>query len=450
MTETWRTALALTALLTLVACHRSAPAGTPKPDSPPAAAAQLPAGATPTTALPESVLAASICGAQLTADRGSHLGQVQAPTAFPNVRAHFLAFGDSGTGEPSQFAVAAAMRTYCGSHPCKFAIHTGDIFYPTGASSTTDSRLRDRFEVPYAPLGIPIYMSLGNHDYYMPADPNAAVAYTRVSPSRAWRLPARYHTFVEGGVRFLALDTNQPTPAQEAWALDVLAQSRKNGEPWVIAYGHHPRTSDSRHGDADGDVAEWLDRVLCHRVDVLISGHDHALEVMRPHCGTHQIVTGAGGADLYGIHPTEKGQFLAHSFGFVAIDAQGPHMRVSMRDQSGQELCAFTWQRAVSAPVCAGDGVCNGLCAASTPDPDCATTTCTPDGTCNFACMDDPDCGLPRACGCDHDPLICEVRAANSTDICGCDPACQQDPNVCTGDGVCDAGCPSGRDPDCH
>lgn len=367
---------------------------------------------------------------------------------MPAVNAHFLAFGDSGTGAPSQFAVAAAMRTYCNTHTCKFGLHTGDIFYPTGASSVTDSRLADRFEGPYAPLAMPIYMSLGNHDYYVPADPDAAVAYTQVSPSKAWRLPARYHTFVEGGVRFVALDTNRPNAVQEAWVLRVLADARKNGEPWVVAYGHHPRLSDSHHGDAEVNLGAWLDRILCHRVDLLISGHDHALEVLAPRCGVHQVVTGAGGADLYDIHPTANGRFLAHSFGFVAMDAVGAILHASFRDQTGQELCQLDWERQPSKPVCSQDSVCNGLCGGS--DPDCAGVQCQADGACNSVCMDDPDCVGPGKCACDTNPLICEVRVRGKTEVCGCDAACQVDPSVCTADDVCDRGCPADRDPDCR
>ncbi len=388
---------------------------------------------------------ATVCGTTQRLDRGNPAGDWATDLpADASTSAHFLAFGDSGTGEPSQFRVAAAMITYCQSHPCDFAIHTGDIFYPQGIGSTSDPRLKERFEGPYAPLGIPIWLTLGNHDYYPPADPTFAVAYTKVSPSKAWHMPARYYTFVEHGIRFLAMDTSVPDAKQEAWARKVLVQNR---ERWVIAFGHHPRLSDSRHGDADGDLAGFLDRVLCHRVDLLISGHDHALEVMKPRCGVHQIVTGAGGAGLYDIKPTDNGTFLAHSFGFVHLETTATALHARFLDDSGRELCETSWRKAGPTPACGADGMCNGACPV---DPDCQKENCTADGRCNFACTDDRDCDGVGACACDRDPLICEVRTPGTTELCACDAGCQVNPVTCSADGTCDHGCAAGSDPDCR
>ena len=339
------------------------------------------------------------------------------------------------------------MVQYCQAHPCQFALHTGDIFYPQGIRTTADPRLQERFEGPYAPLGLPIWISLGNHDYYPPADPDQAVAYTHVSPSKAWRLPARWYTFLEHGVRFLALDTNQPIPEQETWARQVLAESRRNGERWVVAFGHHPRLSDSRHGDASGVQAAWLDRVLCHRVDLLVSGHDHVLEVLKPRCGFHQIVTGGGGAGLYDLQPTQQGGFEARSFGFVHVDATATTLQAQFVDDNGKALCDTSWRKAGAPPRCDRDGACNGLCP---QDPDCKEEICASDGRCNFACTDDRDCDPAGACACDREPLICEVRVPGSTLVCACDAGCQVSPVTCSADGVCDRGCAAGRDPDCH
>ena len=387
-------------------------------------AQEKPVAALPVPEPPTPTLA---CAQTQRADRGETTGALWPPEAAAGVQARFLAFGDSGTGEPSQFLVAAAMKQHCLRHGCDFAVHTGDIFYPFGATSTSDARLRDRFEGPYAPLGMPIYLSLGNHDYYPPANPDAAVAYTRLSPSKAWRLPARWYTFLEHGVRFLAIDTNSPNAAQETWARGVLAESRRNGEPWIIAFGHHPRFSDGRHGDAETDVAEWLERVLCFRADVLISGHDHVLEVMKPQCGLHQIVTGAGGAALYDLAPTPRGLFEAKAFGFAALTARGATLSATFIDQTGAELCTTSWQKAGQALGCGADTVCNNDCSG---DPDCTGTDCGKDGRCNLACSDDRDCEPAGACTCDRDPRACEPRESGSTARCGCDAGCWRGPAV--------------------
>ena len=363
--------------------------------------------------------------------------------AAPNVRARFLAFGDTGIGTRDQEDIAVTMRTTCQRLGCEFAVHLGDIIYPRGVLSTDDPKLHERFELPYAPLGIPIFLSLGNHDYY--GDPDMAVAYTHKSPSKRWILPARHHTFLQGGIRFIALDTNKPDKTQAAWLRGVLADSRRAGEPWVIAFGHHPRQSFGAHGHADEQLADWLDRNLCYRVDLFLAGHEHDKQILKPRCGVHQVISGAG-AQLRPVGSGPQTVWARSSLGIAWLEAVGPTLLLRFLDQKGDVEFEQVWTRA-RADHCPADAVCDGTCAS---DPDCAGVACTADGKCNDKCTDDPDCTPPGACACDREPLACEVRERDGTLPCACDAACQVGQLPCIEDGACDDQCKVGTDVDCR
>lgn len=385
----------------------------------------------------------------VAAPTGVHLEIADAPAQVTST-VRFLVFGDSGIGTESQFAVAARMGDVCRERGCDFGVHTGDIMYPKGIQTPDDPWLRVAFEKPYAPLHLPIYLSLGNHDHYGNAD--AAVAYTAKSPSRAWVLPARYYTFRAGGVRFVALDTSVPDDAQAQWAVGVMERSRKAGERFVIAFGHHPRQSYGAHGMPEATLGAWLDSVLCWRADVYLSGHDHDLQVIKDRCGVRQIVSGAA-AQLRPAGKAVGGDFSSSELGFVwaEVDPAGLHADVLGTTGAGTAGGKVATRAHVDIPLrgpstCRADGMCDGTCAI---DPDCRPEACKADGQCDAMCMDDPDCAGLGKCSCDRQPVACDVRESKSRLGCGCDPACQRGQPPCTVDGVCDPGCTAGSDGDC-
>src|SRR5262245_15668619 len=151
------------------------------------------------------------------------------PTGFPTSEPiRFIAFGDFGTGDPPQFAVAKAMTEVCRQRGCQFAVTVGDNIYEFGVSSPDDPQFLEKFERPYAGLRMPFLMSLGNHDEsgiipgsgVHPERGEHEISYTRYSPR--WFMPARHYRFAapvrnaadyrsniaEPVVEFFVLDTN--------------------------------------------------------------------------------------------------------------------------------------------------------------------------------------------------------------------------------------------------
>lgn len=262
------------------------------------------------------------------------------PTPEPVVR--FVALGDGGEGNDTQFAVADVMLQVCNAKSdsygdgCDFALYLGDNFYDEGVEDVFDSQFLTKFEDPYAYLDFPFYIALGNHDYGGCAfgscgagwefeKSEAQVLYTNYSDK--WILPSEYYHFSHAHADFFALDTNalmwDPwfSTGEEQYPWFVQADASTTGT-WKIAFGHHPYLSNGQHGNAgyyEGlDWLEWLgfltdvplgtgvkdfmDANLCNNVDLYFAGHDHNRQWLEPACGMELIVSGAAAktTDLVG------------------------------------------------------------------------------------------------------------------------------------------------------
>jgi hypothetical protein len=209
----------------------------------------------------------------------------QTPTALPNRDGSlkFVVLGDFGDGSSAQRALAGQMASLRTRFPYELVITVGDNIY--GGERPQD--MRRKFEEPYKPLldaGVKFYASLGNHDdraqaLYKPFNMNGRTYYSFKAPRQ--------------DVRFFALETDYPTPAQLTWLEKELQSS---GEDWKIPYFHHPLySSGERHGSDLGlrKVLEPLFRE--YGVSVVFSGHDHFYERVKPQYGIAYFVVGSGG-----------------------------------------------------------------------------------------------------------------------------------------------------------
>jgi 3',5'-cyclic AMP phosphodiesterase CpdA len=158
----------------------------------------------------------------------------------------------------------------------------GDNLY--GSERPQD--FRKKFERPYKPLldaGVKFYASLGNHDsreqrYYKLFNMDGKLYYS-FNP--------------KADVRFFALESTYLEPEQVKWLEDQLKSS---GSVWKIAFFHHPLySSGGRHG-SDLRLREVLEPLfLQHNVSVVLQGHDHFYERLKPQKGIEYFVVGSGG-----------------------------------------------------------------------------------------------------------------------------------------------------------
>ncbi|MGE6738196.1 metallophosphoesterase [Streptomyces sp. NPDC059900] len=294
----------------------------------------------------------------------------------PNRQGEFavLVTGDAGTGGEEQLAVTEAARRVCREEEISLAVGLGDNIYENGPESDHDSEFRDKFETPNTGIDVPWLMVLGNHDCsgLIPGsggDPSRGdreVSYAASSPR--WYMPGRYYNVAlpsgDGSddpvVEFFALDTNpvastvaQISPhyrwdgpymrAQRQWLDTALSASRAR---WKVVLGHHPYLNNGKHGSAgsyDGFVIghytsgihlkELYEQVVCGRADLILSGHDHTLQVLEPTtrtAGTRQIVCGAaaksGDGKAHFDHPAAWQNFS--DVGFMVLKVSGRAMTV--------------------------------------------------------------------------------------------------------------------------
>ena len=206
-------------------------------------------------------------------------------TPLPNVKdsLKFGILGDFGTADRGQIEMAAEMARVHKRFPFELIVTMGDNIY--GSERPQD--FTRKFEVPYKPLldaGVKFYASLGNHDSreqrnYPLFNMDGKTYYSFKAPKQ--------------NVRFIALESSYMVPEQIEWLQKELEGSR---EDWKIVYFHHPLySSGGRHG-SDTQLREVLEPLfLKHNVSVVLTGHDHFYERIKPQQGIVYFVVGAGG-----------------------------------------------------------------------------------------------------------------------------------------------------------
>lgn len=211
-------------------------------------------------------------------------GVLEPPIPLPNENGSlkFAVLGDFGTGKAEQYGLADQMTKLHETFKYTFVITVGDNLY--GRQQARD--FVKKFEEPYKALlddGVKFYAALGNHDI-------------REQPSyKLFNMEGKlFYTFNAGeGVRFFFLDTTYPTPEQYQWIEDELKNSNDN---WKIVVFHHPLySSGGRHG-SDTTLREKLEPLFVqYNVSVVLQGHDHFYERIKPQKGIVYFVAGSGG-----------------------------------------------------------------------------------------------------------------------------------------------------------
>jgi predicted MPP superfamily phosphohydrolase len=222
----------------------------------------------------------------------------------------FAVIGDTGTGDKHQLAVAKQLTATRAKFPFEFVIMVGDNIYGGNAAKDYDRK----FAVPYKPLldaNVKFYAALGNHDdpserFYKPFNMNGE----------------RYYTFKPNdGVRFFALDSTYMDEKQLKWLDEQLAMS---GSEWKIAFFHHPPYSSGETHGSDETLRTQLEpRFVKAGVNVVLTGHEHFYERIKPQKGIAYFITGSSAKLREGnINTTEltaKGFDSGYTFMIVEI-----------------------------------------------------------------------------------------------------------------------------------
>src|SRR5688572_639431 len=237
----------------------------------------------------------------------------------------FAVIGDNGNGTREQYELAQQMAEQRSRFPFEFVLMMGDNVY--GSQRPAD--FAAKFERPYQALlgaGVTFYAAIGNHD-----DPNADVRYPPFNMNGA-----RYYTYTKGPVRFVVADTNFLDQVQLTWLQRTLKAST---EAWKIVYFHHPLYSNGdRHGSSI-ELRVQLEPLLVENgVDVVMSGHDHMYERLKPQKGiTYFVIGSSGQLRKGGISPsgiTAAG--FADDQAFTMMDVAGNELRFQTVSRTGR------------------------------------------------------------------------------------------------------------------
>jgi hypothetical protein len=272
----------------------------------------------------------------------------------------FIAYGDTrgrhdGVGVQSEHQLvvesmlATIRRASTTADPIRFVVQSGD--------AVVNGSIGAQWNTSYAPLvnrltqegKVPYFLSVGNHDVGSStnlADPrrvsglrnylaaNAELIPRDGSPRRLAGYPT--YAFGFGNTFFIAFDSAIPDDStQFAWVKGQLEGLDRRRYTNVALFFHHPAFSSGPHGGARVETqaasvrSRWMPLFRKHHVRLLLAGHEHLFEhwVERysDATGRHridQIVTGGGGAPLYGYvgEPDVRDYLRADTTAKIALE----------------------------------------------------------------------------------------------------------------------------------
>ena len=279
------------------------------------------------------ILVVGLVAACAPSSDGRRAAQSLTPSPSPSSSPpgfRFAVLGDYGSGSATQHEVADRMCAWREEHPFEDVITTGDNIYPDG-----DERYFQRnLFAPYACLfddDVEFHASLGNHDFVTRRGGD-------ILDEPAFGMPKRNYVYREGGVRFVMVDSNVLDREWLSSALRPRATDR-----WTVVAFHHPVYSIGPHGSTPG-YRPSLPRLFEQRgVDLVLNGHDHLYMATKRLRRIVYVVTGGGGASLYGCGTSRwfVETCVARNH-FLYVVAEADRIRVRAVPSSGEPFHRFS------------------------------------------------------------------------------------------------------------
>lgn len=230
-----------------------------------------------------AIVAGAVRDAALLEGRGAFLASTGGD------RAVVWAVGDGADGGKHAKAVAARMAT----RRFDRLLYLGDVYGsgPLHADGGAED-YREHYISVYGRFVARTSPTPGNHEW-----PQRAKGYNVFWSSPSRPMPA-YYAFETAGWQLLSLNSEAahgPGSAQVRW----LSRQLRGPGTCRLAFLHRPRFSAGRHGDQP-DVAPLWNALRGH-ASLVVAGHDHDMQRLRPVDGITELVSGAGGHSLYAL-----------------------------------------------------------------------------------------------------------------------------------------------------
>lgn len=208
---------------------------------------------------------------------------------LPQRSATVWAVGDGADGGDGGRALATLIAR---GRPDLF-LYLGDVY-----ESGTPAEFASHYDALYGAFKTRTAPTPGNHDYAAHAagyDPYWRRALGGPVPD--------YYALSVAGWQILSLNSEAQHDASSAQVGWLRSQVEPAGT-CRIAFWHRPRYSAGLHGDQP-DVAPLWDALKGHATLVL-GGHDHTSQRLRPIGGVVEIVAGAGGHRAYPLNTADR------------------------------------------------------------------------------------------------------------------------------------------------
>jgi len=239
----------------------------------------------------------------------------------------FAVIGDTGSGTAQQRDVGDMMIKYHALFPFDFVLMMGDNMY--GGEAPQD--FAKKFAEPYKALldqKVKFYATLGNHDQALQTH------YENFNMNGK-----EYYRFAKGKIAFYSLNSNYMDKKQVQWLEDELG--RETAE-WKVMFFHHPPYSSAKKHGSDGQLREVVEPIfLKYGVDVVLSGHDHVYERIKPQKGIYYFVSGAGGQLRSGDVDTQSGlteKSYDRDMHFMLFEVAGDQMYFQAISRTGETI----------------------------------------------------------------------------------------------------------------
>ena len=291
-------------------------------------------------------------GAQLAPE-----SSFRAPRDGTETRFRFAVIGDTAEGGSALTAIAGRLV----ESGADFAVHTGDVVYPSGAQQNYDKT----FFLPLARwlLRGPVLPALGNHDVM--TSRGAAYLTNFIVPPNGVTRNSRFYAIRQANALFVCLDVESSSYGADSpqydWLVRTLAASTAT---WKFVYFHEPPYS-------SGHPNHLVRLILCplfehFGVDIVFSGHVHLYERTWPirdfvpsGRGVVYITEGGGGSPLSSFHQEDYTAFVAARFGYTEVQIDGGTLNLTAHDPSGAVFDSLVLDKPQLAPS-AGIRVYNG------------------------------------------------------------------------------------------
>ncbi len=222
---------------------------------------------------------ASVGGPPNAATSTSSAVKLALPVKDGSVR--FAVIGDPGSGSKGQHEVADMMVNYWHAFPFEFVLMMGDNLY----GGETPKDFEKKFSDVYKPLldnKVKFYAALGNHDLALQAN----YEFFNMNGKE-------YYRFKKGNVAFYALNSNYMDQKQVKWLQEQLTLDTSE---WKVCFFHHPPYSSAKSHGSDNELRKVVEPIfISNGVNLVLTGHDHVYERIKPQNGIYYFVSGSAG-----------------------------------------------------------------------------------------------------------------------------------------------------------